>query len=66
MANHSSKASDIEIVINVLQQAVQQLKQNDHVSAHSLLATANNLLEDLRHDLSRYCQLEERLKQLLG
>jgi hypothetical protein len=35
--NHSSKASDIKIVINVLQQAIGRLEKHDHVSAHSLV-----------------------------
>ena len=60
-----SKVECVEITINVLVQALQQLHEHDYVSAQVMLAIAMQTLEDLQLDFERHLQVEGRLNLLL-
>lgn len=61
----SSKVQFVEIVANVLNQALHHLYEHDYASAQVMVAIARQVLEDLQQDLDRHLQIEEMLKQFL-
>jgi hypothetical protein len=61
----SSLSSEVEVVINVLNQAMQFLKEHDYTSAQVLVSLSRQILEDLQLDFDRHLQVEATLKLLL-
>lgn len=60
-----SKVSRVEIAVNVLNRAIQQLREHDYASAQVMVALARQALEDLQLDFDRHFQVEGLLKQSL-
>jgi flagellin-specific chaperone FliS len=48
MFNDDSKISRVEVAIDVLNQAKQQLQEHDYPSAQVMVALARQILEDLQ------------------
>jgi len=66
MFNDGSKISRVEVTINVLNQALQQLHEHDYASAQVMVALARQVLEDLQLDFDLHFQSEEMLRQLFN
>lgn len=60
-----SKIGKIEIAINVLNNALEQLNEHDLNSAQVMVAVARQMLEDLQIDFDSHCKIEDMLKQIL-
>lgn len=65
-SNDSSKISRVEVATNVLNRALQQLREHDYASAQVMVALARQVLEDLQLDFDLHFQSEEMLKQLFN
>jgi len=56
--------NEVEVAINVLNQAMQFLKEHDYTSAQVLVSLSRQILEDSL-DFDRHLQVEATLKLLL-
>lgn len=63
---NGSKLNDVETSINVLNQAVQYLKEHDYAAAQMMIAVARQMLEDLQIEFEHHLQVEATLKKLLN
>ena len=64
-SNDLSKISRVEVALNALDLASQQLSEHDYTSAQVMVALARQVLEELQLDFDRHFQIERTLKQLL-
>ncbi len=60
-----SKIGKVEIAINVLNNALEQLNEHDSNSAQVMVAIARQMLEDLQTDFDNHCKIENMLQQVL-
>ncbi|WAL61257.1 hypothetical protein [Thermocoleostomius sinensis] len=65
MFNDDSQISRVEVAINVLNRAKQQLNEHDYASAQVMVALARQVLEDLQLNFDLHFQAETMLEQLL-
>lgn len=64
-SNESPKVVLIEETVDILNQTIQKLQENDHVSAHVMLGVVRQLLGELQGDLEQHLLLEKKLKRML-
>ena len=63
---NGSKLNDVETSINVLNQAVQLLKEHDYAAAQTMIAVARQMLEDIQIEFDHHLKVEAALRTLLN
>lgn len=60
-----SKVQRVELTIDVLKHALQQLHKHEYTSAQAMVAIARRSLETLQADFDYHFEVEAKLKQML-